>query len=360
MSGSAQPRSVPRRSIGSAPIRVMIVDDSIVARTVLAGMLADHDDFTIAAQVGTALAALERLAHVTVDVILLDLQMPGMNGLFALPQLIAKSGGAKVLVVSSAAAEGAEASISALRLGAADTLLKPRAGDFAGAFASELATRLRRIARAPESTIPPVATARRAIARRDQPLDCIAIGASTGGVPALADFLAALPTTVRAPILVTQHLPAPFMPYFAGQLAEMARRPARVAEDGMKLVPGQVLLAPGHAHLAIVRTRDIVHVKLDSAPSPSGCKPSVDPMFKSVAAQFGARAAGVVLSGMGRDGALGAATLAQAGAMVLAQDAATSVIWGMPGAVVGQGIAQAVLPPAGLAATLAEWSDAWK
>lgn len=351
MPAALQTLAIARRGSAADPIRVMIVDDSIVARTVLARMLGEQADFAIAGQVGTASAALAKLDHIEVDVILLDLEMPGMSGLAALEALIAKSGGARVLVVSSAAADGAEATLTALRLGAADTLLKPRAGDFAGRFADELAIRLRRIVRLPEIVAPtaaPVAPGP-AVKRFEQPVDCIAIGASTGGVPALAAFLGALPAEVQAPILVTQHLPAPFMPSFARQLGDMSGRPARIAADGVWLAPGELLLAPGDAHLCVARMRGVPFVRLDRAPAPSGCRPSVDPMFTSVAAVFGRGAIGVVLSGMGRDGAIGAATLAKADGIMLAQDAASSVVWGMPGAVATAGFTQAVLPPAALA-----------
>jgi two-component system chemotaxis response regulator CheB len=185
---------------------------------------------------------------------------------------------------------------------------------------------------------------------------CIGIGASTGGVHALGAFFASLPPTCRAPILVTQHLPEPFMAPFVGQLAEMAGRPTRLAMTGMPLVPGEMILAPGHAHLTLVRIHDRVHVKLDHRPAASGCSPSVDPMFTSLAEIYGAEAVGVMLSGMGRDGLIGAHAIVRSGGAVLAQDAATSVVWGMPGAVAKAKIAQAVLPPAEIARCIGTWT----
>ncbi len=177
------------------------------------------------------------------------------------------------------------------------------------------------------------------------------------GVHALSEFFAALPRDFATPILVTQHLPAPFMPFFADQLQEMTGRPARVAAPGMQPNPGEILLAPGDAHLTLVRTGRVVHVRLERGRAASGCLPSVDPMLASIGRLFGAAALGVVLSGMGRDGATGAEQLVKAGGAVLVQDAATSVVWGMPGVIANAGIAHAVAPPAELARRVATWGQ---
>jgi two-component system chemotaxis response regulator CheB len=347
----------PRPDRDPAAIRVMIVDDSLVARTMLARMLNEDDRFVIAGEAGNAKMALDKLAHVEADIILLDLEMPGQNGLAALPAMIEAGRGARVLVLSAACAEGADVCVSALRLGAADTLLKPQAGHLAGRFAAELRERLCRVAviGAP-APIPPAPRQASATLRTARPVACIGIGASTGGVHALGAFFASLPPACRAPILVTQHLPEPFMVPFAGQLAEMAQRPTRLAVSGMPLVPGEMILAPGNAHLTLIRVRDRVHVKLDRRPAPSGCLPSVDPMFASLAEIYQAEAVGVVLSGMGRDGLIGAHAIVEAGGAVLAQDAASSVVWGMPGVVAKAKIAQAVLPPAEIARCIGAWT----
>lgn len=347
------------------PIRVMVVDDSIVARAVLVRMLEAEQDIAVVAEAGSGRAALAAIDIHRPDLTLLDLEMPDMGGLEALPAIIERGGG-RVMVVSSACGDGASSSINALRLGAADTLLKPGAGRLAGAFARELIEKVRRIASAPidgasgaqrafgvaEVTPEPTIPAAPATPATKQ-IECIAIGASTGGVHALAAFFGALPEQVNAPILVTQHLPAPFMTYFADQLADMSGRPTKVACDGMQLVPGGIILAPGDAHIGIARTRGIVHIKLERRRMPSGCTPSVDPMLTGVASVFGPAGMAVILSGMGRDGALGAADLAEAGGEILAQDAGSSVVWGMPGAVVNAGLARTVLPPAALAREVA-------
>jgi two-component system, chemotaxis family, protein-glutamate methylesterase/glutaminase len=347
-------------------IRVLIVDDSVVARAVLARLLSEHDDIDVVAAAGSAHAAHQILAEKAVDIILLDLEMPGVNGLAALPELIERSGGARVLIVSSACADGATASIAALRNGAADTLLKPPAAAFAGAFADQLIDRLRRIARPATAgaiarpsapTVAPRATA------GAHAIGCLGIGASTGGVPALAAFFAALPADFAAPIVVTQHLPAYFMPYFAAQLTEMTGRRTRIGAPGLQPIGGEILLAPGDAHLTLVRTGSVIHVRLERKRSPSGCLPSVDPMFASLGTLYGSEAVGVVLSGMGRDGTQGARALVGAGGTVIAQDAATSVVWGMPGAVAAEGLTTLVAPPGELAQRIAEWNEgaaAWR
>ncbi len=349
---------------GGSPIRLMIVDDSIVARSILARMLAPRPEFELVASVASAEQALDRLDHERVDIILLDVAMPGTDGITALPDIIRRSRGARVLIVSSRAEEGAAACLAALALGAADTLPKPGAGagGFGGTFATLLIEKLLRIARddpgAPLAPAPRAGPPAAAIALRAAgvagPIACLAIGASTGGIHALNAFLTALPPTFTAPILVTQHLPPTFMPYFAAQLRGVAKRPAHVAADGMRLCPGELLVAPGTAHLGLVRSVAGVRVHLEHQPVPSACLPSVDPMFAAVARCFGARGLGVVLSGMGRDGAIGAAALAAAGGEVIAQDQASSVIWGMPGAVANAGLATLVGPPAQLARHIAQ------
>jgi len=347
-------------------IRLMIVDDSIVARMVLSRMLAARPEFEIVAVATHTQEALAMLDGLRVDIILLDVEMPGTDGLTALPEILARSQGARVLIVSSVADWGAEATIKALALGAADTLPKPGAGSFGGRFADILAERLLRIGRPPPPSGAPAPDGplRRGAVRgrssdgRERPVRCLAIGASTGGVNALSALLPTLPASFTAPILVTQHLPAPFMPYFAVQLHEIAGRPASVAQDGAALRPGEIFVAPGDRHLCLIRTNGAVRVRLDDSPAASGCLPSVDPMLMAVAEMFGATGVGMMLSGMGRDGVLGAARLVEAGGEVLAQDAASSVVWGMPGAVVNAGLASAVLPPDLMARHIGERSDA--
>ena len=353
MSNASSPRPLGQRLDPSAerprPIRVMIVDDSIVARSVFARML-EGRAFEIVAAAPNAQQAIELLAIHKVDIILLDVEMPGMDGITALPRILEASDGARVLIVSSACAEGGAATVKALTLGAADTLLKPGAGAFAGRFADVLTDRLLRIGHAPRAAQPPILPQPPSEQLLERgPIECLAIVASTGGIHALSAFFKALPDTFDAPILVTQHLPAEFMPYFAAQLRDIAGRNATIATDGARLQPGAFLIAPGDAHLRLTRFRDSIRIRLDRTPSSSGCLPSVDPMFASVAEMFGSSAVGVVLSGMGRDGVIGAADIVAAGGEIMAQDSGSSVVWGMPGAISAAGLCSVVLPPARIA-----------
>ena len=303
------------------PIRLMIVDDSMVARAVLSRMIDADGNFDIVAVAGTAEDAIEALGQVMVDIVLLDLEMPGVGGLKSIPKIIEAAKGAKVLIVSSLAEEGAEETVAALALGAADTLPKPVA-------------------------VPIVGELRR---QSDEPLQLLAIGASTGGIHALGAFFAELPDRIGVPILITQHLPPAFMAVFARQLSVAANREALVAEDGMKLLPDRIVIAPGEAHLVVDEIGGTLVARLLNTKVASGCMPSVDPMLASAGAVLGAGALGVVLTGMGRDGAEGARRLVEAGGSVMAQDEASSAVWGMPRAVADAGLACAVLPPAKLA-----------
>jgi two-component system chemotaxis response regulator CheB len=341
---AATPNPQGRPDWAGPVARILIVDDSVVARAVIARMIDQGRGYAVAAAVSDVQAALAFLADHPVDIILLDIEMPGIDGLTALPDIITAGGVAKILVVSSACDEGAAATIQALALGAADTLVKPATGALIGGFAAALEDKLQRLAPSREP-IP-----RRAPAppepKTGDDFYVVAIGASTGGIHALSQVLRALPVSFQTPILITQHLPASFMPYFAAQVAILAGRPCDVATDHMRIRPGRAILAPGDAHLRCIRLTEAgPALRLIRTRSATGCMPSVDPMFASAAEVFGARALGVVLSGMGRDGAEGAAKLAEAGGCVIVQDQASSVIWGMPGAVARAGVASAVLPP---------------
>ncbi|GAA0741764.1 two-component system chemotaxis response regulator CheB [Sphingomonas trueperi] len=329
--------------------RVLIVDDSVVARSVLSRMIEGTQRFRVTAALSEARAALDYLARETVDIILLDIAMPGIDGLTALPDVVTAGRGAKVLIVSSSADEGAATTLQALALGAADTLVKPGVGAFGGRFAEVLEERLARLFDLPGEPVaacPPAPAPRPANASVQlDAFQIVAIGASTGGIHALSQFFRQIPASFQLPILVTQHLPASFMTYFATQLAVLGSRPCDVATDRMRIRPGRIVIAPGDAHIKVVRTSEGAAIRLSTEWARSGCMPSVDPMFESIAEVFGARALGVVLSGMGRDGCEGAGRMVEVGAKVLVQDQASSVVWGMPGAVATAGRASAVLPP---------------
>ena len=341
---------------GEAPCRVLIVDDSAVARAALRHMVEAADAFSVAAVASGARAAIDWLGAHRVDIILLDLQMPGLGGHAALPELIAAGQGARILIVSSLAEAGARATLEAMALGATDALAKPAVGELGQRFAAELIARMHAlgsVAVAPPPVAPP---APETVPLRDasaRPIACLGIGASTGGIPALAQFFNALPVAFDVPILVTQHLPPTFMTYFAEHLAHYSGRACHVAEDGMPLVRGEVIIAPGARHLGVVRTSQEVCVALLDHEVASRCRPSVDPMFAGIADCYGDAAMGVVLTGMGRDGTEGACAIVAQGGTVIVQDAVSSAVWGMPGSVVRAGAASFAGAPATLAAHVA-------
>ena len=356
---SALARSGPAARGHDEPrLRLMVVDDSMVARAILSRMIAADDGFEIVAVAGTAEDAIIALGQVRVDIVLLDLEMPGAGGLKSIPGILAAAHGARVLIVSSLAEEGAAETVAALALGAADTLPKPGTGRFNGRFSEILLGKLRALGRA-GLVAPPRVPIQESIPAglirpmHDGPVKLLALGASTGGIHALTAFFQALPAKIGAPILVTQHLPEPFMAVFARQLSTAAGREALVAEDGLRLLPDRIVIAPGNASLAIDVSGGKMIARLVRQRSPSGFLPSVDPMLASAGAMLGAEALGVVFSGMGRDGLEGAMALVGAGGSLLVQDEASSAVWGMPRAVAEAGLASGVLPPARIAARIA-------
>ena len=336
----------------------MIVDDSMIARAVLSRMVEADSAFEIAAVAGSAEDAIDALHEVRVDIVILDLEMPGAGGLKSIPRIIRAAAGAKVMIVSSLAEEGAEETVAALALGAADTLPKPGTGRFNGRFSEILLGKLKALGHADRAEIesgpapkPGLQAPLRAMPT--DPIQVLGIGASTGGIHALGVLFQALPKRIGIPILVTQHLPTPFMPVFARQLRAAAQREALVAEDGMPLLPDRILLAPGDAHLTIEATESVPVVRLSRGHATSGCLPSVDPMLASLSAVYGSGALGVVLTGMGRDGAEGAARLVAGGGSIIAQDEASCAVWGMPRAILEAGLASAVLAPDKIARRIA-------
>jgi len=335
----------------------MIVDDSMVARAVLSRMIESDDEFEICAVAGTAEDAIEALHAVRVDVILLDLEMPGAGGLKSIPRIIAAAGGARIMIVSSLAEEGAEETVAALALGAADTLPKPGTGRFNGRFSEILVGKLKALGHADQRPAPAVPRnldlGNQLRSMPADPIDILAIGASTGGIHALGTLFQHLPKRIGVPILVTQHLPAPFMSVFARQLGMAAQREAVVAEHGMALLPDRIIVAPGDAHLTVEMVGGSPVVRLVTGPSTSGCLPSLDPMLSSVGVLFGSTSLGVVLTGMGRDGVEGAGRMVACGGSILAQDEASCAVWGMPRAVLEAGLACAVMPPDKLARRIA-------
>lgn len=348
----------------AAPIKVMIVDDSLTVRTAIKRMVESDAGLAVAATASSAESALLQMKAEAPDVVLLDLEMPGMGGLDALPAILRLVPDVRVLVVSSLTEEGAEATLAALAMGAADTMLKPRPGEFNEGYRTALIERIRALGDSktseqgeadlprPASEAPPI-SATLAQARKTPAAgafspprpDVIAIGASTGGIHALGLLLGQLSPALAQPILITQHLPASFMPVFARQIEKTCGRQAVLARDGLVLAPGQIVIASGEGHLVVRRQGEALVVDVSTAPAASGCRPSVDPMLASLAETCGARALAIILSGMGSDGLAGAQVLAAAGGTILAQDAASSAVWGMPGVVARAGLASLIAPP---------------
>ena len=334
------------------PIRVAIVDDSLTVRTVFSRIIGSASDCTIVAEGRSGEEAVAIARETPCDVMLMDLEMPGIGGLAALPDILSSPTPPKVLVISSLTQDGAIATVTALAMGAADTLAKPSPGAFGDAYAATLLARVRALAG--HDTPAPPAPRTRSCGRKDARI--IAIAGSTGGIHALTQFLRHLPTRVDQPILIAQHLPDSFVPVFARQIATASGRDTRIAQRDMVLARGSITVAPGNAHLLLDREGADWIAELDSTPAKSGCWPSADPLFESVAETTDGEACAVVLSGMGRDGLEGARVLHEAGGTILAQDAETASVWGMPRAVVEAGLAADVLPPEKLAHAVGQFA----
>ena len=349
--------TTPRISL--KPIRVMLVDDSVVARSIFARVLGNHDQIEIVCEAEDSEAALAYLDDVKVDIILLDIEMPKRSGLDALPDIQAKAAGARILVVSAFAEENGSAAIQALSLGACDTLAKPGRSGFSGRFSEVLIDKVVRLGRAAKDRKDvdksiSMALAKRAITRPH----CIAIGSSTGGIPAIYEIVRNLNPALDCPLFITQHLPEAFMAFFARQLASFTDRTVKVAEAGEIVQPNHIYLAPGNAHLVCRKLRNKVVIDHLLNYSASRYCPSVDAMFESVADVYGINGMAIVLSGMGNDGVLGARKLDAQKANVFVQDVDTSVVWGMPGAIAREGLATAILAPTQMTELLARVAKA--
>jgi two-component system, chemotaxis family, protein-glutamate methylesterase/glutaminase len=351
VNADGQPRRPFARPGASAAIRVMIVDDSLTVRTIFKRMVESDPAMVIAGTASSAENAIAQLQAEPADVVLLDLEMPGIGGLDALPTILATPAAPQVLVVSSLTTDGAEHTLAALEMGAADTLLKPRPGGFTEDYRTQLLGKIKALGS--RLNDPGMETgqlvaptfARPGIARRSLRPEVIGIGASTGGIHALSLMLRRLSADFDVPLLITQHLPASFIPVFARQVEAACKRPAEIAADGMAIGAGRILIAPGQGHIVVQRKGERLTCRISTEPAASGCVPSVDPMFASMAEACDGRALGIVLSGMGRDGVIGAKQLVDAGGAVWAQDADTCAVWGMPGAVARAGLASMIAPP---------------
>lgn len=375
---------------GDGPYLVMVVDDSAVVRGLETRMLEADPEIKVVASVGNGQAALQALDRIDVEVVVLDIEMPVMDGLTALPKIIEKKPGIRVLMSSTLTHKNAEISMKAMELGATDYIPKPSsskeltgAGDFQELLVSKVkvlgasarrGTGLRRTfgaGPAPSAAAPsapaapavakpaaaaPAAAPRVSLLSPTAPIqlrqasterpDVIAIGSSTGGPQALFTVLTALKAAggVEQPILITQHMPPTFTAILAEHITRIAGLAAKEATQGEKINGGMIYIAPGDWHMLIDSKGGERYVQLEQGEPENFCRPAVDPMFRSIVKAYGKKVLACVLTGMGADGAKGGKVVAEAGGTVIAQDEASSVVWGMPGATAQTGVCSAVLP----------------
>ena len=352
-----------RADVLGDPLRVLVVDDSALVREVLGGVLAGgRFDVAVAAD---PLIALQKIARARPDVIVLDLQMPRMDGLTFLRELMSRDP-IPVVICSGHSAEP-DVALRALDAGAVDIVSRPRLGvsQFLQESALLLVDTVRSAAHARVSrrlTAPPRHTADVVLPRASGGVvgdaeRIIAVGASTGGTDALRALLVPLPEDVCG-LVVVQHMPSPFTAAFARRLDQECRIEVREARHGDRVQIGCALLAPGDRHVVVVRDRGGYRIELSPGPLVSRHRPSVDVLFRSVAVAAGAHALGLLLTGMGDDGAAGMVELKQAGAATVAQNEASSVVFGMPKEAIRRGAVDRVLPLSGMAAHVAAWSAA--
>jgi two-component system chemotaxis response regulator CheB len=352
----------------SRRIRVMLVDDAVVVRGLFARWVEAEPDLEVVATLRTGRDAVNQLERVDPDVVVLDVDMPELDGIAALPLLLQKKRDLVVIMASTLTRRNAEISLRALSLGAADYIPKPgsnREVSASTAFRRDLIEKIRqlglrakrlrhgikaRVSRPAKSapSIVPAAEEATPLRLRQMPLTpprVLVIGASTGGPQALNRLVVQIDTVIqRAPVLITQHMPPTFTAVLAEHLARVSKFPVREASDGEEVNAGAIYLAPGGKHLKVERRDGMAVIAIDDGPMVNFCKPAVDPLFASAAQVWGSKVLALVLTGMGSDGLAGAKEVVAAGGHVIAQDEETSVVWGMPGQVTNAGLCSAVLP----------------
>lgn len=349
-------------------IRVMVVDDSAVIRGLTKRILISDDDIEVVASVGNGEQAVRSLKQGGIDVIILDIEMPTMDGITALPLLIEADPGVRIIMSSTLTTRNAEISLKALRLGAADYIPKPSStaelisGD---TFRKALLEKVRALgsvarrrgggsgvaaaktSRALEVKGKPVLAPAAPVVLRKAGMtapEILAIGSSTGGPQALFEVFKGIPQSWRLPIVITQHMPATFTKILATHLEQVSQRPCIEAQGGEVVSSGHIYVAPGDNHLLLEYEGGKVVTRLSQSPPENFCRPAVDLMLRSVVAVYGSRVLALILTGMGKDGLKGCEDVVAAGGTVVAQDEATSIVWGMPGAVATNGVCTAVLP----------------
>jgi two-component system chemotaxis response regulator CheB len=358
-------------------VRVMVVDDAVVARSLVMRWVDAEPDMEVTAVFRTGREAVDQIEAIDPDVVLLDVDMPELDGIAALPLLLKKKRDLVVIMVSALTRRSAELSLRALSLGAMDYIPKPQTSYetmTSSMFRRELIERIRSLGHRKHllhrpTTIPAAAPAISTTRSEPSPFGAptasclrpfsvalprvLLIGSSTGGPQALTALLGGLRLALdTVPMLITQHMPPTFTTVLAEHLTRASGRRAHEAEHGEEVLPGGIYVAPGGRHMRVVRGRGGPIIVLGDDPAINFCKPAVDPLFASAAQCWGAGCLAVVLTGMGNDGTGGAAAIVAAGGNVIAQDEATSVVWGMPRSVAQAGLCAAVLPLGEIAARI--------
>jgi two-component system chemotaxis response regulator CheB len=333
-------------------VRVLVVDDSAAVRRLLREVLSSEPEIEVAGVAANGKIALAMITQVQPDCVVLDIEMPEMDGLQTLRAIRALDRRIPVLMFSSLTERGAAATLDALALGATDYITKPASGaslqQSAARIREQLASKVKELGAAarkkllqPQSSVPKPTLIHAWQSRR---IDVVAIGTSTGGPNALAAVLADIPPDFPVPIVVVQHMPPVFTRMLADRLNATSRLTVREAVSGTYLLPGQACLAPGDFHLTLQREGTRAKTVLTHSLPENSCRPSVDVLFRSVAEMYGAGVLAIVLTGMGQDGLLGCEAVRSAGGQIMVQDEASSVVWGMPGFVARAGLADNVLP----------------
>lgn len=354
----------PQPNLTAKPIRVMIIDDSAIVRGLISRWLTTEADIELVGSATDGVQGIQKVAEYRPDLVILDIEMPNMSGLEALPKLLAAKPGLKIIMASTLTQRGASVTIRALELGAADYIPKPESSRIgsADAFRGELLAKIRalcgrarfsmsQMGAQPTSMAPRPVMARPAAPTRFgaiKKMEALFLGASTGGPPAIRQFLTGLGADWKLPIIIVQHMPATFTTILAEHLDKVLPMKVIEAKDGMLVQPNHVYIAPGDYHLTVKGSMGSATLKLDQSPPVNWCRPAVDPLFKSAADIYGGHALGVILTGMGHDGRDGSAALRNVGANIFVQDEASSVVWGMPGAVAEAGLADLIKPVNGL------------
>lgn len=340
----------------SEPYNVMVVDDSAVIRGFFRRALESDPSIKVIASAGNGQYALDNMArHDDIDVIVLDIEMPVMDGMTALPKLLEMDPTVKVVMASTLTEKNADISLQALSKGAADYIPKPSTANeihSAQGFKRELIEKVKALGMSRRVRAPGAPAVRKApqtspivlCSPSDKTPSVLAIGSSTGGPQALMKMVGGLGADFDLPIFITQHMPAKFTAILAEHLGKVSSSEAAEGVDGDVVKPGRIYVAPGDHHMLVKRRGAEIIIHITSTAPENFCRPAVDPMLRSIAETYRDKVLGVILTGMGQDGRIGGQAVVDAGGTVLAQDEATSVVWGMPGAAATAGVCAAVLP----------------